>query len=235
MFKFQSAYLVGVLCLGLGNVQAQSSPPAPRNQVQLSASGAVEVQQDWLTITMSTQRDATDALTVQTQLKQALDAALSEAKKAVVAGQLELRTGNFSLYPRYGRDGKINGWQGGTELVLEGRDFAHISATAGKIQTLTLGQVTFRLSRERKDQVEGEAQAQAIARFKTKAQDVAQAFGWSGYTLGEIAINTGGDAESFQPRAVMMSAKAVASDAPVPVEAGRSTVQVTVSGTVQLR
>jgi hypothetical protein len=32
-----------------------------------------------------------------------------------------------------------------------------------------------------------------------------------------------------------MEAKAAAVDAPVPVEAGKSTVQVTVSGSVQLR
>jgi hypothetical protein len=32
-----------------------------------------------------------------------------------------------------------------------------------------------------------------------------------------------------------MEAKGMAADAPVPVEAGRSTVQVTVSGSIQMR
>ena len=45
-------------------------------------------------------------------------------------GQLEVRTGNFNLYPQHNREGRITGWQGTAELVLEGRDFALIGATA---------------------------------------------------------------------------------------------------------
>ena len=130
------------------NIQDGMHYHEPLNIVQLSANAAVEVQQDILTINMSTTREAADANLVQTQLKTALDTALTEAKKSAQAGQLDVRTGNFSLYPRYGKDGKINGWQGSTELVLEGRDFAKISATTGKIQTLTIANVAFSLSRE---------------------------------------------------------------------------------------
>ena len=46
--------------------------------------------------------------------------------------------------------------------MLEGRDFTRISATAGKLQTLTIGGVGFGLSREQRARVEGEAQAMAI-------------------------------------------------------------------------
>ena len=128
-----------MLFLLAGTAAAQViSPVAPttlQNVIQLAASGSVEVQQDLLSISMSTTREGADAMVIQTQLKTALDNALAEAKKSAQPGQLDVRTGNFSLYPRYGRDGKITAWQGTTELVLEGRDFARISATAGKIQT----------------------------------------------------------------------------------------------------
>ena len=144
------------------NIQETSSFRTPQNVVQLSANAAIETQQDILTITMNTTREAADANTVQTQLKTALDTALTEAKKNAAPGQLDVRTGNFSLYPRYGKDSKINGWQGSTELVLEGRDFAKISSTAGKIQTLTIGNVAFSLSREQRNKVETEAQQIAI-------------------------------------------------------------------------
>ena len=49
---------------------------------------------------MTTTREGQDAATVQSQLKQALDAALAEARKAARPGQVEVQTGNFSLYPR---------------------------------------------------------------------------------------------------------------------------------------
>ena len=43
---------------------------------------------------------------VQAQLKQALDAALAEAKKAARPGQVDVQTGNFSLFPRYTQQGR---------------------------------------------------------------------------------------------------------------------------------
>lgn len=208
----------------------------PQNVVSLQSTGTVEVQQDLLMISMNTTKEGADATAVQTQLKTALDAALAEAKKSVQPGQLDVRTGSFSLYPRYARDGKITGWQGTTELVLEGRDFARISATAGKINTLTLGQVTFTLSREARAKVEGEAQALAIERFKAKASEISKNFGFGGYSIREVSVNANDQGFTPRGRMEMMQAKSsIASDAPVPVEAGRSSVVVTVNGAVQMK
>ena len=213
----------------------QNSPVPPQNVVQLSASGSVEVQQDLLSISMATTRDGPDAGTVQNQLKVVLDAALAEAKKSAQPGQMDVRTGNFSLYPRYARDGKINGWQGTVEIVLEGRDFARISTAAGKVQNLTMGNVIFSLSREQRTTVEAEAQTIAIDRFKAKADTIAKSFGFVGYTLREVSVNANDQGFVPRPRVMAMEAKAASSDSPVPAEAGKSTVLVTVSGAVQLK
>ena len=217
------------------NIQDTMRYREPLNIVQLSANAAVEVQQDILTINMSTTREAADANVVQTQLKTALETALGEAKKASSPGQLDVRTGNFSLYPRYTKDGKINGWQGTTELVLEGRDFAKISAAAGKIQTLTIGNVAFSLSREQRSKVEAEAQNTAIERFRAKAGDIAKSFGMGNYNVREVTVSAGDQGYPPRPRIAEMSLKMASADAAVPVEAGKSTVIVTVSGSVQLR
>ena len=224
------------LFAGASAAFSQEMPRQPlQNVAQLSASGSVEVQQDWLSIAMSTTVGGTDAGAVQNQLKQALDTALNQAKQAAAPGQLEVRTGNFSLYPRYGKDGKINGWQGSTELVLEGKDFPRITGTAGKIQTLTLANVSFALSREQRTKVEGEAQAQAIERFKAKAGEIARSFGFSGYTLREVSINANDQGYTPRPRMMAMQAKAEMADSAIPVEAGKSTVLVNVSGSVQMK
>lgn len=223
--------------LPLGLAMAQPVPTAePSNVVSLSASGYMEVPQDWLTISLNTTKEGSDAAAVQAQLKAALDAALAVAKPAAQPQLLEVRTGQFSLYPRYGSNGKINGWQGTTELVIDGRDFTRISTTAGKIQSLTLGNVGFSLSRDAQRKLEADVQALAIDRFKAKAADVAKGFGFQGYTLREIAISSA-DQEGVRPypRAMAMQAKAAMADAPVAVEAGKSTINITVSGSVQLR
>ena len=224
------------LLVGTTGVFAQNlSPQSPQNVATLSASGAVEVQQDLLSISLTTSRDGSDAGLVQTQLKQALDSALVQAKQTAAAGQMEVRTGNFSLYPRYGKDGKINGWQGATELVLEGRDFARITAAAGKIQSLTMGNVSFALSREERAKVEAEAQTLAIDRFKLKAGEVAKSFGFTAYSLREVTINANDQSYAPRPRMLAMSAKSEASDSPIPVEAGKSTVMVNVTGSVLMK
>lgn len=224
------------LLVGAGGVFAQQIlyPPL-QNVVQLAANGTVEVQQDLLSISMNTTRDGADAAVVQSQLKTAIDAALAEARKVAQAGQLDVRTGNFSLYPRYGRDGKSIGWQGSAELVLEGRDFARISSTAGKIQTLTVGSVSFGLSREQRTKVEADAQGIAIERFKARATEIARGFGFGGYTLREVNVSANDQGFVPRPRVMAMEAKTAMADTPVPVEAGKTSVVVTVSGSVQLK
>ncbi|MBL8336365.1 MAG: SIMPL domain-containing protein [Rhodoferax sp.] len=231
------AAVLAVVLAGLaGFARAQVPAPAPvQNLVQLSASATMDVPQDLLSFSLGTTREGSDAATVQGQLRQALDAALTEARKAAVPGQMDVRTGNFSLHPRYGRDGKLNGWQGSVEMVLEGRDFARISSTAGKIQTLTMGQVGFGLSREQRERVEGEVQAQAIERFKARAADIARGFGFGGYSLREVAVSTNEQGFMPRPKVMAMEARVAMADAPVPVEAGKSAVTVTVSGSVQLK
>jgi predicted secreted protein len=215
-------------------VSAQTLPP-PQNVLQLQATGTVEVQQDLLMLNLSTAKEGTDPSAVQNQLKAAVDAALVEARKAAQPGQLDVRTGNFALYPRNNRDGRISGWTGTAEVVLEGRDFARITQAAARITTMTLGGVSFGLSREQRARVETEAQALAIERFKARAAELAKGFGFGGYTLREVAVNA--NEPGFMPRERMMTmqAKGASADAPVPVEPGKSAVVVTVSGSVQLR
>ena len=234
---FKSVASGALLALASMAFAQGNTTPAPHDVLQLSASGAVEVQQDLLVLTLSATKEASDAAAVQTQLKQALDAALAEARAAAQPQQMDVRTGAFGLYPRYGKDGKINGWQGRAELVLAGRDFARITATAGRIQSMAINQIAFDLSREARTKVESEAQTKAIEAFKARATELAHGFGFAGYALREVSVNSNEMAPGPRPRMLGMEAKAMsmASDAPVPVEAGKAQVVVTISGSVQLR
>lgn len=227
-----------VFALGAAGAAAEVAVvnPVARNVIQLSASGTVDVEQDLLQLTLTTTKDGADAAAVQSALKGVLDNALLQAQKTAQAGQLDVRTGNFGLYPRYGKEGRVSAWEGSTELILEGRDFSRITAAAARIQGLTLGQVSFGLSREERGRVEADAQAQAIERFKARAAELSRRFGFAGYTLREISVDVSDSSPGQRPRLMAMDAKAASSSsAPVPVQAGKSTVMVTVSGTVQMQ
>ena len=223
------------LCTVLAAAHAAAdTPPPPQGVVSLSASASLEVTKDLLGITLNTTREGQDAASVQSQLKQALDAALTEAKKATKPGQLEVQTGAFSLSPRYTNKGVINGWQGSAELIVEGRDMQAIGQLTGRITTLTISRVAYSLSRELREKTEGEVSAQAIARYRAKAADYAKQFGYAGYVVREV--NVSGNEQPSAP-IPMYRAKAMSvasSDESLPVEAGKGVVTVSVNGTVQM-
>lgn len=237
----RTTFALGAALFWLCAAPARSDTPAePRNVVSLQASASAEVARDLISVTLTTTRDGGDATQVQAALKQALDAALAEAKKAARPGQVEVQTGNFSLYPRYGNPPRgtaptIAGWQGTAELQIEGRDLQAIAALAGRMQTMTVGQVSYGLSRELREKTEAEVSGQAISRFKAKATEIARQFGFGGYALREVGVSSG---ETGRPPMPMMNARAMSAPAeqqPLPVEPGRGTVSVTVSGTVQMK
>ncbi len=206
----------------------------PQNVVSLQASASLEVTKDVLNVTLSTTRDGTDAGGVQTALKQALDAALVEAKKVAKPNQIEVQTGNFSLFPRYSTKGVITGWQGTAEMVVEGRDIPGIAQLTGRITTLTIARVGTNLSREQREKVESDVSAQAIARYRAKAADYAKQFGFTGYTLREVNINSNEPMAYASAPMMRMSTKSADAESSLPVELGKGTVTVTVNGSVQM-
>lgn len=217
--------------------QAQGPAPAPMQGVlNLSASASVDVTKDVLVVTFATTREGPDATGVQNELKRALDAALAEAKRVAQPPQVEVSTGNFSLYPRYApKGGTIAGWVGRAELVVQGRDMATIGALTGRITTMSVAGVGHRLSREAQRQVEAEVTAQAIARFRTLAGELAKQFGYQGFTLREVSVSTSGDGDHPMPVMRAGGMVAAADAAPLPVEPGKGSVSASVSGSVQMQ
>ncbi len=219
---------------------AAQTLPSPAGVLNLTTTATIEVPRDVLTVVYSVTREGADAQAVQGALKQALDAALVEARRIARADQVEVQTGNFALYPRYSNPGPrggtpaIAGWTGSAELTVQGKDIAAIAQLTGRVQTMTIARVGYTLSREARENVEAEAVAQAIARWRSKAQQMSQQFGYTGYTVREVNVAT--NEAGGGPVPVMMRAKvmaAVAEEA-LPTEAGKGEVTASVSGSAQM-
>jgi predicted secreted protein len=230
---FPAAWIAIVLG-GAAHAQAAEQAP-PQGVVNLSSSASIEVTKDLLSVTLTTTREGQDAASVQSQLKQALDAALAEAKKAARPGQVDVQTGNFALYPRYSNKGVISGWQGSAELVIEGRDMQAIGQLTGRISTLTIARVAYNLSRSLREKVEGDASAQAIASYRAKAADYAKQFGYSAYTLREVNVASGEPVAYVNAPMMRSKTMSASADEALPVEPGKGVVTVTVSGSVQMK
>lgn len=213
--------------------------PVPAGVLNLTTTATVEVTKDVLNLVFSVTREGSDAQAVQSALKQALDAALAEARKIARPGQVEVQTGNFSLYPRYSQPGSkggqpvISGWQGSTELIVQGKDAAAIAQLTGRVQTMTIARVGYTLSRETREKAEADAVAQAIARWRAKAQQMSQQFGYAGYTVREVNVST--NEPGGGPVPMMMSrAKTMDAAESLPTEAGKGEVTASVSGAAQM-
>jgi predicted secreted protein len=230
------------LSLHLAGAQAQSPSStllaaaqlAPHQVLHLSASAHTEVPQDWLVMTLAVQKEGLQAPVVQKQLNAVLSAALAVATPLAKPGTLDVSTGEMNVSPRYGREGKINGWTGSAQLVLKGRDVVQISTLATRLQDLTVAQIDWQLSPEQKSAAESRIQAEAVARFQSKAQALTQQFGFAAYTLREVRVSAQESGEgSVMPRMAM--AQMDAAPAPMPTQAGKSRVVVNISGSIALR
>ncbi len=227
-----------------GAAPAPNGADAARGAVlTLSASGVIEVLQDWLTVQLEVTREGPDAATVQAQLRAAFDAGVTAARAGVAPvastpGAAQFNTAGFGVYPRYGRDGRINGWQGSARLNLEGRDTARIAQLAANIPGMVVVGSSYSLSREQRIAVENQAQAQAIERFRARAQALAQAWGASAWVLRDASFSAVDGSSNQRPLAYARGAAASASAEPappIPTEPGRTQVLVSMTGAVILR
>ena len=248
--RHRLATLTLLLSLLCAEVQAQSALVSPERPLgagpsaHLSASATAQVLQDWLVIRLTVQKEGASAPLVQTQLKNVMSAALSQAQVSErvqnesPSQALQISTGQLQVSPRYNNEGKSSGWTGVAELIVQGRDLERITALAGRLSGLTVSQVEWKISLELLAQTEAKVQGQAVVQWRAKADALTQQLGFSRYTVGEVTLGSPGSGQSFGPRAMpmaMMDASPDARGAPIPVQAGQAQVTVVVSGHVLLQ
>lgn len=226
--------------LATGALNAMAQPawppgPPPQNVLQLNTSSTVEVAHDRVMLTLASTREGPQPGPVQEQLRSVIDEALAVLRPLAQEGQMEVRTGGFSVQPRYGREGRIQSWAGTAEVILEGRDIQRISRAATQAGSLTVSGVSFGLSREQLQRAEAQAQEQAIERFRAKAGELARSFGFPGYELREVTVQSAEQAPPPRPRMMAMEARKADADTAIPVEPGKTQVMVMVNGSVQMR
>ena len=213
---------------------AGATGPQPAHELSFSTSASMEVTRDVLTVSLQVMRDGADANAVQSALKQVLDAAMNEARKQADPVGMVVRTEGFNLSPRYGREGKPNGWTGTAGLVLEGKDIARVATTAGKLSGMNIVGTGYSLSRELRERNEAELTAQAIKKFRARADDMARQFGYSGYQLRAVSVQSSDGDVGGHPQIMARMSAAQADSAPLPTEAGKGLLSATVEGSVTL-
>lgn len=211
-------------------VHAQALDAAPL--LRLEANASREVSDDTAYVVFRVEQEGLQPGPVQSAVNRVLESALAELKRDAA---LVVRSGAYSTYPRYARDGRIEGWRVRAELSVESTEVAAVSrATATLSGRMQVGSIGFRLSQGARDRIEREITAEAAQNFRDKARAAAVALGYAGAELVEANYNT-----SSPPMPVPMArARAELSSAAeavaVPMEPGRSRVTVNFSGAFRL-
>ena len=199
--------------------------------IDLSAEASLPAANDLLKAVVYSEANGSDPAEIARRVNQEIAEALRLIRNKP---SVTVKTGNQHTYPVYGNNRRIDGWRMHSELLLESKDLATLSELLGRLQQmkLALGNVTQLPSSGTRLEIEEAATREAIKAFERRAGVIAQAMG-KPYRIKQLNIQQAG---SFPPVMPMRAARAMlaADAAPPPIEAGESTLTVSISGQIEL-
>lgn len=202
-----------------------------RNLVSLAVSAKQDVASDLLVVQLFAEHESHDQAKASNQVNEDMAWALAAAKSAKA---IKSQTLDYRSDPIYDEQ-KITGWRMHQGLRLTSSDHDALTALVGTLQQkLAIETVSYAVSDVVRDAVDEALIADAIKRFSLRAQKVVESFGRKGYTLVNVNIDNHGSTPPpmvFAGRAMTMKAE-VASPS---IEAGTQSVEVTVSGSIELQ
>jgi len=220
------ALLLACAAAAADDAKKEHDPQHDLVSLQAEASREVDNDQALAVLTAEARGDNPAALAEQVNARMA---AALKAVKAVPA--VRARSGGYRTNPTYSK-GRVESWVVSQELRLESSDLPALAKLVGELQQSLLVQgMQLRLSPALRRSTEEALMAEAIAAFQARAELVRKAMKASRYGVRTMNIGTSGGLVvplSQGLRGASLSA------APVALEAGTSTVQVSVSGTIQL-
>ncbi len=215
-------------CAAAAADDAKKEHDPQHDLVSLQAEASREVDNDQALAVLAAEARGDNPAALAEQVNARMAAAL-KAVKAVPA--VRARSGGYRTNPTYSK-GRVEGWVVSQELRLESSDLPALAKLVGELQQSLLVQgMQLRLSPALRRSTEEALMAEAIAAFQARAELVRKAMKASRYGVRTMNIGTSGGLVvplSQGLRGASLSA------APVALEAGTSTVQVSVSGTIQL-
>lgn len=200
-------------------------------QATLQAQAQAEVPQDMVRIVLATQLSDSSQQAVAKALTAAINTAMERARGQ--SDGVTVSSGNFRVWPMNDKDGNISNWRGSGEIVLESDDFDAASGLASQLSdVMAIASVGFFVSPQTRAREEEQLLAQAAAAFRDRAQALAEAMGYSGYSLRSVDL--GGSGMRFEAARMMAQPAMMAADS-VALEGGTEVISVSVSGSVFLR
>lgn len=222
--------LFAIVLLSAG-VVAQAEP-LHKNIIHLSAGASSEIENDLMVVRLTTQHQAKKASEAANQVNQDMTWALKEVKRF---SDIESQTQQYNTYPMY-KDSKIRSWQASQTLRLQSENMDDLSKLLLVLQSrLNIQSMNFKPTKTTRKKASDALIEEALDAFNQRATLIQKALNVSGYSIVDIHVNTQDNFAPVYRHAENYSrmSKSLA-DAPA-VESGKSTVNVTVNGKIQLQ
>jgi predicted secreted protein len=210
------------------------------NRINLSAEASTDVENDTLVAVLYIEEQARTAAEAAETVNAAIGWGVSKAKSV---DNVKVRTLDYSTSPVYtqrpvksgNRDftPRIAAWRVSQSMRVESTDADALSELITELQErLGIRSIGYQVSKPLREATEAVLIDEAILAFQLRAQQIAKAFGHDNYKLVQVSINTSG-ARPPMPYARGMAME-MAAKAPVAIEAGSSSLQVTINGSIEL-
>lgn len=223
--------LLAVTLLGAAPAAAAQLLPPPKDQVSFRVESAREVPNDWLAATLGVEEEGSDAAALAARVNRRMAEALALAKQDA---ELEVSSGAYQTQPVYDR-GKIVRWRASQDLVVEGASVDAITELAGRLQAqgVLLRGIAFSVAPETRKRLEDELIVEALSAFRERAGLIARGLGRRGWNLMSLAIGESGLPVPFAHQRAMTMEAADAAVSPA-LEAGKSTLRISIDATVEV-
>jgi uncharacterized protein len=234
--KRLAALLLAAIVLPVGAQLPTAAPANAGTVILMTGSAEIELPNDEAVASFFYEAQDADLAKAQSLVNQRVGDGTAALRRADPRAQIE--TSGYGSFPVYGggSNRSIVGWRVRQGVTLRTDSLAALPKTVAAAQsTLSLGGISFRLSKAAREKVEAQLIQQAIANLNARIAAAAQALGANAQRvrLEEVnfGVREGGPMPLGASPMVAMSSDAVA--APT-FEAGRSAERLAVSGRARL-
>lgn len=212
-----------VFLLGVGGVEAAEEAG---QRVSFRVSRAQEVGNDRVEALLAASAESPSAAEAAQEVNRAMQWALERVQ---AEEGLSVRTTGYRTYPVH-EDGRIRRWRAHQEVLLSSGDVDAVTSLVGELQTrLALQSFTFRVSDAKRRQVEEALIDEALAAFRSRADQVRRSLEADAWSIDQLSIEPGTRRPPMRAQLMLKQRQ----DAPA-VEAGTSRIEVGVQATIVL-
>lgn len=201
--------------------------------VSLSETAIQSVDRDEMIVELTVEEKHMNRITAANRVTKRLNNVIQAAKRSP---QLKVTLQSRSAYPIEDRqNGKViyQGWQDRAVVMISSQDFTALNQLIAQVQNdAAIGSIRYTVSSRALKQSEMRLTQQAVQHFRNRAAVIAHELGGSGYRIIEMDIDNIGSS-SFQPRAVMLRAKAMLAEIQE-TAAGSTEIQLSVRGRIEI-